>query len=185
MEYFTFGDWGDFSYMPMCDLSMDQAYGHDQIICGRNATRWAINDSKRSYLGIKGVLPIAGEEMMCLRNNKDLNIFNGMTLTVEENAHKLRDIDNKYIVKFKELKDEIMVWEGDILGKKFKWSDKSARSLQRFDYCHAITAHKSQGSEYNSALVIKEPIGDDDTMRSRWLYTAITRGKEKVTLVMK
>lgn len=183
MEHFSFGDWGDFNYIPECELTGEMANSYEQIICGKNATRNAINNWRRGYLGIKSRLPIAGETMMCLRNNKELGVFNGMELTVEEGAHKMSDNANRFLIKFKELKEEIMVWEGDILGQKFQWRDKSLRGLQRFDFCHAITAHKSQGSEFDSCLVMKEPIGEDATMRARWLYTALTRGKNKVTLV--
>ena len=184
MEYFPFCETPDFAYMPWDKVPDAEAAAYDVIICGRNKTRHMINKWKRAYLGITAPLPIAGEQMMCLRNDKDKKIFNGMTLTVEHDAHKLRDDDIKYLVKFKELPDEISVWDGDIKGEKFRWADHRVRGLQRFDFCHAITAHKSQGSEYNYVLVIKEPIGDDDVMRARWTYTALTRGKKGVKLVM-
>jgi hypothetical protein len=49
-------------------------------------------------------------------------------------------------------------------------------------YC--ITVHKSQGSEYNEVVV---PCYDASKMAKcldrRWLYTAVTRGKNKVTIV--
>lgn len=184
MEYFGFCETPDFAYMPWDQVPDSEAACYDTIICGKNRTRHALNSWKRNFLGIHRPLPIAGETMMCLRNNKDLEIFNGMTLTVEHDAHKLRDHDIQYLVKFKELREEIRVWEGDLKGEKFRWADPRVRGLQRFDFCHAITAHKSQGSEYDYVLVVKEPIGDDDVMRARWLYTAVTRGKKGVKLVM-
>lgn len=53
-----------------------------------------------------------------------------------------------------------------------------------FDYGYAITAHKSQGSEYDKVLVFEEdfPRGEE---HKRWLYTAITRAKEKLVIVRK
>lgn len=184
MEYFGFCETPDFAYCPWDSVPDDEAAAYDVIICGRNKTRQQLNAWKRRFIGIDRTLPIAGEQMMCLRNNKDLEIFNGMTMTVQEDAHKMRDEDIKYMVKFNELKEEISVWEGDIKGEQFKWANPRVRGLQRFDFCHAITAHKSQGSEYNYVLVVKEPIGDDEVMRARWMYTAITRGKKGVKLVM-
>lgn len=53
-----------------------------------------------------------------------------------------------------------------------------------FDYGYAITAHKSQGSEYDKVLVFEEdfPRGDE---HKRWLYTAVTRAKERLVIVRK
>lgn len=77
------------------------------------------------------------------------------------------------------------MWEGDIRGRAedYDWNDYTMKGLNRFDYAYAITCHKSQGSEFKKVLVMNEPIGNDATMNARWLYTAITRGKEEVILV--
>lgn len=53
-----------------------------------------------------------------------------------------------------------------------------------FDFGYAITAHKSQGSEYDRVLVFEEDFPRGDEHR-RWLYTAITRAKEKLVIVRK
>ena len=51
---------------------------------------------------------------------------------------------------------------------------------------YALTAHKSQGSEWNDVLVILEPTirfwGDRRNDALRWLYTSITRAKKNCTL---
>lgn len=54
----------------------------------------------------------------------------------------------------------------------------------QFDYGYAITCHKAQGSEYNKVLVFEEdfPRGEE---HKRWLYTAVTRAKEKLVIVRK
>jgi ATP-dependent exoDNAse (exonuclease V) alpha subunit len=49
------------------------------------------------------------------------------------------------------------------------------KELAHFDYGNAITAHKSQGSQYMNAAIIEEPLGRGDIMRRRWRYTAVTR----------
>ncbi len=52
----------------------------------------------------------------------------------------------------------------------------------RFEFAYAITCHKAQGSEFDFAVVFDEAwaFGEE---RSRWLYTAITRAKEKLLIV--
>jgi exodeoxyribonuclease-5 len=61
------------------------------------------------------------------------------------------------------------------------WSERHAYG--EFDYGYAITCHKSQGSEWDSLLVIEEPIGKTSEERAKWLYTAVTRAKKHLTIV--
>ena len=54
-----------------------------------------------------------------------------------------------------------------------------------WDYAYAVTAHKSQGSEWESVTVIDEwSWADDDPTRAedrrRWLYTAVTRARQEL-----
>lgn len=74
-------------------------------------------------------------------------------------------------------------WQPTVNRENFK---KIPRNLKphEFDYGYAITAHKSQGSEYDKVLVFEEdfPRGEE---HKRWLYTAITRAKEKLVIVRK
>ncbi len=53
---------------------------------------------------------------------------------------------------------------------------------QEFDFGYAITCHKSQGSQWNNVLIYDESWCFRDDWK-RWLYTAITRASEKITLV--
>lgn len=54
-----------------------------------------------------------------------------------------------------------------------------------WDFGYAITVHKSQGSQWDDVTIY-----DDDMLswkpatRSRWLYTAITRGALRTTIVV-
>lgn len=192
-------DWGDFRFINRWDLrdfEMDQA---DKIIVGRNATRHQINKWFRDRKGYASPYPRAGEVMMCLQNNKDLGLFNGMEAEVLEDAQRHPSKDYAYLCKFKGIntgdlasglkENPLECWLGELLGEKFMWSNYNLRSLKQFTYCHAITCHKSQGSEYDNVIIYNEPIAGDlsgkekEIMSARWLYTAITRGKRKVTLV--
>ena len=52
----------------------------------------------------------------------------------------------------------------------------------RFEFAYAVTCHKAQGSEFDFVIVFDEAwaFGEE---RDRWLYTAITRAKEKLLIV--
>ena len=52
-------------------------------------------------------------------------------------------------------------------------------------FSYAITCHKSQGGQWDAVFVEKPYLPDDiiDEGYLRWLYTAITRAKERVYLV--
>lgn len=52
----------------------------------------------------------------------------------------------------------------------------------RFEFAYAITCHKSQGSEFDFVIVFDESWAFSEE-RNRWLYTAITRAKEKLLII--
>ena len=52
-------------------------------------------------------------------------------------------------------------------------------------YAYAVTCHKAQGGQWKNVFVDQGYIPDDTDMKDycRWLYTAITRAKNKLFLV--
>ena len=65
------------------------------------------------------------------------------------------------------------------VGKKGRFDKKSADIIT---YGYSITAHKSQGSEWDKVFVIPDPPFRYPTLNPRWLYTAITRAKNNLVL---
>ena len=57
----------------------------------------------------------------------------------------------------------------------------TGKTLFEFGYC--ITCHLAQGSQYDTVLVYVENGGNSLYFR-QWLYTAITRAKKRLILVM-
>jgi len=53
-----------------------------------------------------------------------------------------------------------------------------------FDYGYAITCWKAQGSEYNKVLLYEEGFPGGD-LHQKYLYTGITRARDKLVVVMK
>lgn len=46
----------------------------DQVICGKNSTRIALNKEIRKYLNIDSEYPIKGDKIICNENNYDINL---------------------------------------------------------------------------------------------------------------
>lgn len=170
----------EFVYAPKNKIDPDRYEEVDQIIVGLNKTRAAFNFRFRQKNGLEAIVyPIKGEKLICLKNNHQLGLFNGM---IGEATSDCRHVG------FQELKLDfegftgLQVWNGD-----FKLDPKPPQGINkkfdRFDYGYAITCHKSQGSEFDDLLIYSQPIGSNSEEKRRWLYTAITRGKKKVTLV--
>ena len=108
-----------------------------------------------------------------------MGLFNGMIgeATKDANCVDYQEIELNFD-NHKKLK----VWEGDFTHESER-PVGALKKLNRFDYAYAITCHKSQGSEFDNLLVYNQPVGRTSEDRSRWLYTAITRAKNKLTLV--
>ncbi len=186
---FSYGDYGDLLYIPADQATNEMYLQADQVIVGRNGTRNGFNQWYRNERGFMSPFPVAGEKLICLKNNKKAQIFNGMICNATTDAIKAQPHHTSYLLQIDAPTapgyETLRVWEGDVMGKgdDYDWHDWNMKSLDRFDFAHAITCHKSQGSEFKNCLVFNEPVGNDDEMRRRWIYTAITRGKEHVTLV--
>ncbi len=54
--------------------------------------------------------------------------------------------------------------------------------IGRFEFAYAITCHKAQGSEFDFVVVFDESwaFGEE---KNRWLYTAITRARDKLLII--
>ena len=57
------------------------------------------------------------------------------------------------------------------------------KESDEFTYGYALTVHKAQGSQWDDLVLFDESYAFREH-RSRWLYTALTRAAEKVTVVI-
>ncbi|MBX6746246.1 MAG: AAA family ATPase, partial [Acetobacteraceae bacterium] len=73
--------------MRKTDVTPEQALRGGQVICGLNATRLQLNNAMRRAAGFGdgGWLPSGpGEKIICLKNQNDLGLINGMFLTLSD-----------------------------------------------------------------------------------------------------
>ncbi len=177
----------------------------EQIICGINKTRAKINDEVRAYLGFEG-LPKSGEKLICTQNNWEqfidgemrYNMVNGIIGFVRDVKYygesmgfmtfraDFLDEDCPDVVPF-----DSGIFENGMYryrhGDYFEKFDEEgnatgAFTLNRFEYGYCISCHKAQGSEFDSAIVFDESYAFKEDA-NRWLYTAITRAKNKLIIL--
>ncbi len=164
--------------------SLEELVEYDQVIVGRNTTRKILNDKIREMRGYEGILPVQGDRLICLRNDKLKGILNG------EMFHVLADPKINASSDYTRY-DLIDADTGEkrvnsrVHNQCFDGSPKPdiryLKGTQEFDYGYAITAHKSQGSQWNDVIIFDESwcFRED---ANRWLYTAITRAQRKILM---
>lgn len=187
------GDYGDSCVVRRCDVSKDwmreRVLGSDQLLCGLNKTRQTFNQRIRDLKGMAGTMqpwhPTVGDRLVCLRNNREKNIFNGGLWEVDTATPgiKLQRMRVKSLDEPEKSPIDIEVPSEFFNGtdKDLDW--RKRRESDEFTYGWALTCHKSQGSQWDSVLVFNES-GSFRDDAAKWLYTAVTRAAEKVTVVM-
>lgn len=172
---------------------------HVVALCGFNTTRANLNDQIRKKLGFNTLEPYPGERIVCLKNNHTIKIMNGQIGTLlwsmpfEKNLYRMTlQVDGEpdpyeclvhnrcfgqvqYTMydESKELKDAYKLAIKHDLG-----------NIDFFDYGYVMSVHKSQGSEWDKVIVFEQRTKRwDDQYYARWLYTAITRAREKLFII--
>lgn len=178
----------------------------DQVICGINKTRAQINDEIREMRGLFG-LPQGGDKLICTQNNWEtyidgemrFNLVNGIIGTVYDPFYDVQK--NMGFMQFKPdflpgLCPEALPFDTGIFENGFyrykrgdyfeKFNEDGeavgAFTLNRFEYGYCISCHKAQGSEFDKVVVFDESYAFKED-KNRWLYTAITRAKQKLVIV--
>lgn len=157
------------------------------VLCNFNNTRLRLNKAIRRHLGFEGENPQKNDRVICLRNNHEKQIFNGMQGYL------------KYIKPKNELSYDVEIdmdgslryYTGLVSADQFN-SETTLNNINRsyktqgldlFDFGYALTVHKSQGSQAKRVILFEERNKhqtDDDF--KRWLYTAVTRAEEKLII---
>lgn len=167
------------------------------ILCGFNTTRANLNDIIRTKMGYTELLPYPGEKVVCLKNNHHADIMNGqigevvwimpeekglwrMTLNINSDVYE--------ILTSKKCFGEVqytMFDKPNLRNEIEKYaSQKGYHTVSYFDYGYVISVHKSQGAEWNFVVLFEQRSKHwDDNYYARWLYTAITRAKEKLLVI--
>jgi exodeoxyribonuclease-5 len=147
-----------------------------QIICGFNKRRHDVNARVRQVLGTGSALVVPGEKLVGLKNNPNLGIFNGQQVTVLDIVGERRGVIDLEVET-----DDGQIFLLPCLAAQFgrdAIKNHKDRRVALMDYGYCLTAHKAQGSEWASVLVLEEISPHWDARR--WRYTVATRAKERL-----
>lgn len=183
-----YGDFGDTAkIISKAQIDTETVTAADQVLVGINRTRRRYNQRLRELLNFTAAYPQAGDKLVCLRNDPAKGLLNGslwkvMTSSKESakpGVNLLVSPDDgdtdRGVAKIKLLKAAF-----DAPDEEIPWQLK--KRFDDFDYGYALTTHKAQGSQWDNVVLFDESYAFRD-MRDRWLYTAITRAAEKITIV--
>jgi exodeoxyribonuclease-5 len=185
------GQYGESLVIRRADANQERmrelVLGSDQLLCGLNRTRTSFNRRMRALKGLAGKPdwhPTVGDRVICLRNNREKSLFNGGLWEVK----KVKDAFGRLDMTVTSLDEErapakIEVFEEFFNGTESKLDWRERRQSDEFTFGWAITCHKSQGSQWDSVIVFDESHAFREA-RANWLYTAVTRAAERVTVIV-
>jgi exodeoxyribonuclease-5 len=146
------------------------------VLCWTNKTRKAVNARLREMKQLSLLpFPQVGEPIMCLKNARDFQIYNGAVYTlnrpfIEGDTSIVLDVDGDRVevpnVTFADIKSALK---------------PGVEATSFFDFGYAMTVHKAQGSEWGEVVLIDEYRREEQ--RAEWLYTAITRAADRITII--
>lgn len=180
------GEYGKSRVINRADVTPDLVLTADQILVGKNDTRTAYNGRLRKLTGYEGQYPEIGDKLVCLRNDHQVGLLNGAIWYVKD----VGLVDGERITM--SIRPQVVMGDTEELaveahthyfegrGKDLPWYEK--KEAQEFDYGYALTCHKSQGSQWDNVVVFDESAAFRQE-RDKWLYTALTRAAEEVTIV--
>lgn len=177
--------------------------GSQKLLAFTNAHRRELNGWARQVLGIVGVLPKAGDKMVCNSTVSD-QLFNGTEFVVRSFSWKDKShlaglaLTTEDGVELDVLLDMVFFLDDLPAGtvpQNVLDAVRAARQVATAkgddllgisaSYSYCITCHKAQGSEWASVCVVDErfvlnKVDPSGVTARRWLYTAVTRARENL-----
>jgi ATP-dependent exoDNAse (exonuclease V) alpha subunit len=188
-ERLDFGQYGASQVVRRGEIDKDAmanlVLGSDQVLVGRNKTRRDFNARMRQLMGRTDPMPVAGDKVVCLRNNKTKGLLNGATFTVKAVGKAKTGMVTMRLDPddISALNVKVSVLPEFFLGQEETLPWQARKESDEFDYGFALTVHKAQGSQWDKVVLFDESFAFREH-RERWLYTAITRAAESVVVVV-
>ena len=181
------GQYGETQVVRRGDLDPKRVIGADQVLVGRNVTRRAYNMRLRERRGFADALPMAGDKLVCLRNNRRKGLFNGGLWVVKEKP-EARRADPPHAPQARRGSGQAASGQGVGAAGMLHRRNRAVRmaaaqALRRVRL--RLRAHRPQGAGLavgrRGAVRRVRCVSDN---RDRWLYTGVTRAAKRLTVVV-
>ncbi|THF53973.1 ATP-dependent DNA helicase [Allorhizobium terrae] len=184
----THGDYGSTArVISKNEVTQDLVLNCDQVLVGTNKTRRRYNKRLRELKGFTADYPQSGDKLVCLRNDQVKGLLNGSLWQVMTSSRETVKPGMNLLIKPEDddmdrgaAKIKLLKAAFEDVETEIPWSTR--KRYDEFDYGYALTVHKAQGSQWNNVVLFDESWAFRDT-RERWLYTAVTRAAETLTIV--
>ena len=180
----------------------DVTYNMDRdamVLVGTHRKRWAVTKRIRQELGMhEGEGPCKDEPLLVCRNSSRVPaLVNGTFLTSTQDHGELKSGRARFQLAAKDeelgMNHSLWVTQGLFEEHRFKKRNghtapdreafRANKECEHVDWGHAITVHKSQGSEFDDVALHDESPAFRNASH-RWLYTGITRASDKLTVLV-
>lgn len=181
-----YGRYGESRIIYKQDLETDDVLNANQVLVGTNKTRRSYNQRLRTLREFEGDIPNVGERLICLRNNKKKGLLNGSLWDVTKISNDVKGRLNMRISPESSFTDaktiRVRAWRHFFEGRESELTWTQRRNLDEFDFGYVLTTHKAQGSQWDDIVLFDESWAFRENAR-QWLYTAITRAAQTITIV--
>jgi exodeoxyribonuclease-5 len=183
--YLERGRYGESEVIGKDQVDRNAVLEADQVLVGRNKTRLEYNDRLRELRGLPFHEPVVGDRLVCLRNNPVKKLLNGQIWTIDEvkkkNAGRYALVLDSEDVK-STAQAKVVTHRAFFSGEEDTLTWPERRQYDEFTFGYCLTVHKAQGSQWDNVYLFDESFVFREERR-RWLYTAVTRASERITVV--
>jgi exodeoxyribonuclease-5 len=181
----SYGAYGESRVIRREEIEAPMVLSADQVLVGLNRTRRLYNQRIRTLRGLVEPLPVAGDKLVCLRNDRSKGLINGGLWRVEE----LGGVKKDFVRMIVRSEDEpgrsnakVNVLKAFFEGAEADLPYNVRRESDEFDYGYALTVHKAQGSQWDAVMLFDESRAFREH-QARWLYTGVTRAAHRLIIV--
>ena len=181
----AYGAYGESQVIRREEIDPQMVLSAEQVLVGLNRTRRLYNQRIRTLRGLAEPLPVAGDKLVCLRNDRSKGLINGGLWRVEELGGVRKDFVRMIVRSEDEpgrANAKVNVLKAFFEGTEADLPYPVRRESDEFDYGYALTVHKAQGSQWDVVMLFDESRAFREH-QSRWLYTGVTRAAHRLIIV--
>jgi exodeoxyribonuclease-5 len=156
-----------------------------QVLCGLNRIRWKVTQIMRTRLGYTEQFPMAGERIICCKNNNQKGLFNGAMGELKK-IEKANSCAYKITADIEGVLHKNLMVDPYMFRQHFESDPQKAdwkKKWELFDHGWVLSVHKAQGSGFPHVTLLEN---SDSFRENKWkhLYTAITRSESGLIILV-